>query len=65
MRIIRDVLVELVLAGALTAMVLGHWLLGLILLLIGIVLLSLVMRGHHLVSFGANRKPSNTSSTGF
>ena len=59
-----SVLVEIVLAGALTSLVLGHGLLGGFLLLIGIVVLSLVMRGHHLVPFGANQKTSNTSSTG-
>jgi hypothetical protein len=64
MRVIRDVLVEFVLAGALTSLVLGYGLLGGFLLLVGIVLLSLVMRGHDLVSFGARPKPSNTSSTG-
>jgi hypothetical protein len=64
MRILRDVLIEFVLASALTSLVLGHGLLGLVLLLVGIVLLSLVMRGHQVVSFGAGRKPSNTSSTG-
>lgn len=64
MRIVRDVLVETVLACALTSLVLGHWLLGLFLLVVGIVLLTLAMRGHTLGSFGASRKPSNTSSTG-
>ena len=64
MRIIRDVLIEFVLASALTGLVLEHWLLGLILLVVGIVLLSLAMRSQGFPSFGAGRKPSNTSSTG-
>ena len=64
MRVIRDVLIEIVFAGALTSLVLGHVFLGLFLLLVGIVLLSLVMRGHDFVSFGASRKASQTSSTG-
>lgn len=64
MRVIRDVLVEIVLAGGLTSLVLGHGLLGLFLLLVGVVLLTLAMRGHTIGSFGASRKASNTSSTG-
>lgn len=64
MRVIRDVLVETILAGGLTSLVLGHGILGAILLLVGIVLLSMVMRGRDLLSFGASRKPSTTSSTG-
>jgi hypothetical protein len=64
MPVIRDVLVEIVLAAALTGLVLGHWLLGPILLIIGLVLLGMAMRGRDLVSFGARRKLSNTSSTG-
>jgi hypothetical protein len=56
MRIIRDVLVEAVLAGALTALVLGHPGIGLILLAIGGTMLSLVLSGHRYMSFGAAKK---------
>lgn len=53
---IRDVLVEAVFAGALTALVLGHGAVGLILLAVGGVMLSLVLRGHRYMSFGAAKK---------
>jgi hypothetical protein len=56
MRMIRDVLVEAVFAGALTALVLGHGAVGLILLAVGGVMLSLVLRGHRYMSFGAAKK---------
>ena len=56
MRIIRDVLVEAVFAGALTALVLGHGGIGLVLLVLGGILLSLVLRGHRFMAFGAAKK---------
>ena len=61
MRIIRDVLVEAVFAGALTALVLGHGAIGLILLALGGTMLSLALRGHRYMSFGAAKKLSTIS----
>ena len=61
MRIIRDVLVEAVFAGALTALVLGHAGIGLILLVLGGAMLSLILRGHRYMSFGAAKKLTTTS----
>ena len=58
MRIIRDVLVEAVLAGAITALVLGYGVIGLILLAVGGVMLSLALRGHRYMAFGASKKLS-------
>jgi hypothetical protein len=55
LQMVRDVLVEAVFAGALTALVLGHGAIGLILLTLGGVLLSMVLRGHRFVSFGISR----------
>ena len=55
LQMVRDVLVEAVFAGALTALVLGHAAIGLILLALGGVLLSMVLRGHRYVSFGISR----------
>jgi hypothetical protein len=55
LQMIRDVLLEAVFAGALTALVLGHAVIGLLLLVGGGVLLSMVLRGHRYVSFGISR----------
>jgi hypothetical protein len=55
MRVIRDVLVEAVFAGALTSLVLGYGVIGLILLALGGVMLSLALRGHRYMSFGITR----------
>jgi hypothetical protein len=55
LQMIRDVLVETVFAGALTALVLGHGVIGLILLAVGGTLLSLALHGHRYLSFGLSR----------
>ncbi len=55
MRVIRDVLIEAVLAGALTSLVLGYAVVGLILLALGGAMLSLALRGHRYMSFGITR----------
>jgi hypothetical protein len=60
LRWIRDVLVEFVFAGALTALVLGNVAIGAFLLVVGAIMLSLAMRGHRYMTFGASRKPSTT-----
>ncbi|HEY2194047.1 MAG TPA: hypothetical protein VGH76_17360 [Actinomycetospora sp.] len=58
MRVIRDVLVEAVFAGALTSLVLGYGLVGVVLLALGAIMLSLALRGHRYMTFGASRKLS-------
>ena len=55
LQMIRDVLVETVFAGALTALVLGHGVIGLILLAVGGTLLGMALRGHKYLSFGLSR----------
>jgi hypothetical protein len=52
---IRDVVLETIFAGALTALVLGHAVIGLILLAVGGTLLSMALRGHRYMSFGISR----------
>lgn len=61
MRVIRDVLVEGVFAGALTSLVLGYGLVGLVLLVLGAIMLSLALRGHRYMAFGANKKLSTSN----
>jgi hypothetical protein len=55
LQMIRDVLVETVFAGALTALVLGHAVIGLILLAVGGTLLGMALNGHRYMSFGLSR----------
>jgi hypothetical protein len=55
LQMIRDVVVGTVLAGAMTALVLGHGIVGLILLAAGATLLTMAMRGHKYLSFGVSR----------
>ncbi len=55
LQMIRDVVVGTVIAGALTALVLGHGVIGLILLALGGTLLSMALRGHRYMSFGVSR----------
>lgn len=61
LRVIRDVLIEAVFAGALTSLVLGYGVIGLVLLVVGGLMLSLALRGHRYMSFGASKKLSTTS----
>jgi hypothetical protein len=55
-RLIRDLVVEFVFAGALTSLVLGYGAVGAVLLLVGGIMLSLVLSGHRYMAFGANKK---------
>ncbi|MEJ2866806.1 hypothetical protein WCD74_03460 [Actinomycetospora sp. OC33-EN08] len=55
LRFLRTVLIEFVLAGALTALVLEHVAIGALLLLVGGVMISLTARGHKVMSFGLSR----------
>ena len=55
-RMIRDLVVELVLAGAITSLVLGYGAVGAVLLVVGGIMLSLVLSGHRYMSFGASKK---------
>ena len=53
LRALRDLLVILVLAGGLTAFVLGQPAVGAILFVVAGVLISLAARGHRYMSFGS------------
>jgi hypothetical protein len=55
-RLIRNLVIEFVLAGALTSLVLGYGAVGLILLVVGGIMLSLVLSGHRSMAFGASKK---------
>lgn len=55
-RMIRDLVVEFVFAGALTSLVLGYGLIGLILLVLGGLMLGMVLSGHRYMAFGASKK---------
>ncbi len=63
MRLLRDLVVEFVFAAALTGLVLGHLVLGLVLLVIGSVLLGMIHRGRGPLSLTSSG-PSTTSPTG-
>lgn len=58
-RLIRDLVVELVLAGALTSLVLGYGVIGLVLLAVGGTMLGLVLSGHRSMAFGSSTKPTS------
>ena len=55
LQMVRDVLVETIFAGALTALVLGHGVIGLLLLAVGGTLLGMALRGHPYMSFDFSR----------
>ncbi|MCD2197912.1 hypothetical protein LQ327_31535 [Actinomycetospora endophytica] len=55
-RVLRDLVVEAVFAGAMTSLVLGYGAVGLVLLLVGAIMLSLVLSGHRYMAFGASKK---------
>ena len=52
----RNLVVEFVFAGAITSLVLGYGVVGLVLLVVGAVMLSLVLSGHRYMAFGARKK---------
>ena len=53
LRALRDLIVIVVLAGGLTALVLGQPAVGAVLFVAGGVLISLALRGHRYMSFGS------------
>ena len=55
-RLLRDLVVEAVLAGALTSLVLGYGMVGLVLLVVGGTMLGLVLSGHRSMAFGSSKK---------
>jgi hypothetical protein len=55
-RMMRNLVIEFIFAGALTSLVLGYGAVGAVLLLVGGIMLSLVLSGHRSMSFGASKK---------